>query len=78
MIKGRFSKATELVIERQGPALRMGAAIVPGTENMGISKGWAGPYRGSMTSPCTSEVWFGRAMGQSSPECQVRKGRETH
>ena len=54
MIKGGFGKATELVTEHQGPALRMAAAIVPGTEYLGINKGWAGPYRGSMTSPCRS------------------------
>ena len=41
----RIRQTTELVIERQGPALRMVAAIVPGTEYMGINKGWAGPYR---------------------------------
>lgn len=43
----RIRQTTELVIERQGPALRMVAAIVPGTEYMGINKDWAGPYRGS-------------------------------
>ena len=34
----RIRQTTELVIERQGPALRMVAAIVPGTEYMGINK----------------------------------------
>lgn len=43
----------------------MGAAIVPGTENIEINKGYGLDPIEETPRPAQSEVWCGRTMGQA-------------
>lgn len=72
---GRFSKATELVIERQGPALRMGAAIVPGTGIWESTRAGLDPIEEAWPHPAQARCGVGETMRQKLSWMPSQKGQ---